>query len=84
MLSQDAYSAALGAMLEGNYRYVSIDGETTQFEWERKETSLWLKPFLDQIALPTNDPRSIAQVIGSRLLELWDDADDGVRCVAYC
>jgi hypothetical protein len=83
MISQDAYSDALGAMLEGNYRYVSIDGDTTQFEWERKETSLWLKQFLDQIALPTNDPRSIAQLIGSSLLQLWTDTDDGARCVAY-
>lgn len=83
MISQEAYSDALGAMLEGNYRYVSIDGDTTQFEWQRKETSLWLKQFLDHIALPTNDPWSIAQLIGSSLLELWDDTDDGARCVAY-
>lgn len=83
VISQEAYSDALGAMLEGNLRYVSIDGDTTQFEWERKETSLWLKQFLDHIALPTNDPWSIAQLIGSSLLELWDDTDDGARCVAY-
>lgn len=83
MISQDAYSDALGAMLEGNYRYVSIDGDTAQFEWGRKETSPWLEQFLDHIALPTNDPWSIAQLIGSSLLELWDDTDNGARCVAY-
>jgi len=83
VISQDAYSDALGAMLEGNYRYVSIDGDTTQFEWERRGTSPWLKQFLDHIALPTNDPWSIAQLIGTSLLELWDDKDDGARCAAY-
>ncbi|WP_245710942.1 PIN domain-containing protein [Citreimonas salinaria] len=82
-ISQEAYSDALGAMLEGNYRYVSIDGETTQFEWERRDTSLWLEQFLDHIALPTNDPWSVAQLIGSSLLELWDGEDGGARCAAY-
>lgn len=83
MISQEAYSDALGEMLKGNYRYVSIDGDTTQFEWERKDTSIWLKQFLDHIALPTNDPWSIAQLIGSSLLGLWDGEDDGARCAAY-
>jgi hypothetical protein len=82
-ISQDAYSDALGAMLEGNYQYVSIDGNTTQFEWERKDTSPWLGQFLDHIALPTNDPWSIAQLIGSSLLDLWDDKDNGTLCTDY-
>lgn len=82
-IPQDAYSDALGAMLKGNYRYVSIDGDTIQFEWEHKDTSPWLSQFLDHIALPTNDPWSIAQLIGSSLLDLWNGEDDGALCAAY-
>ncbi len=82
-ISQEAYSASLGAMLEGNYRHVSIDGDTTQFEWKRQDTSPWLKQFLNHIALPTNDPWSVAQLIGSSLLELWAEEDDGALCAAY-
>ncbi|WP_198405155.1 hypothetical protein [Pacificitalea manganoxidans] len=77
------YSDALGAMLEGNYRYVSVYRDTTQFEWGRKDTSPWLNQFLDHIALPTNDPWSIAQLIGCSLLDLWDGKGEGALCAAY-
>ncbi|UWQ83268.1 PIN domain-containing protein [Leisingera caerulea] len=82
-ITQDAYSGAVGVMLEGNYSYVSIDGDTAKFEWRRGDKSPWLNSFIDQIALPTNDPWSIAQLIGSSLLELWDDEDNGELCGSY-
>lgn len=82
-ISQNAYSDVVGAMLEGNYRYVSIDGDTTRFEWERRDDSPWLKQFLDHIALPTNDAWSIAQLIGTSLLEIWSSGDDGALCKDY-
>ena len=82
-LTPSAYSDALGGLLDGNHEYVSIDASAIWFEWQRRNRSPWLEKFLDQISLPTNNPWSVAQLIGSIFIDIWDGEIKGELVSAF-
>jgi len=83
LIAQEVYSEALSGMIEGNCHYVSIDAETIRHEWENPGKSSRKNRFFEQLTLPSNDPWSVAQLIGSGFLQIWSEPEPNDRCSQY-